>query len=164
MFLDKKAFERSCKHVYLQLNIKIHKSMRTNLKHIPGFLSLVLASAFIISCSKPAPTPTPTPVQKTPATSLQISVNDVSSGASTPAINAKAQLFKTDLDRQNKTNPLTTLVTGDANGNVMFDSLSAIDYYYNAYSNDLTKSNGPAGNHTTPLTSGVLNKRSASIK
>jgi len=125
-------------------------------------ISLAAASSIIISCSKPATTPKPAPAA--PLTSLTVNVHDASGIHSVPTPNPKMQLFKTDNDRANKTNPASNLRTGDANGNITFDSLDAINYYYNAYNTSMTLSNATTGNQTTPLTSGVVNTRTAVVR
>ena len=125
-------------------------------------IGLVLISALLISCAKPTSPKTTPPAS--PPTNLEINVHDASGIYSVPTPNPKVQLFKSETDRANKTNPASALKTGDASGNVTFDSLEAINYYFNAYNSSMTLSNATTSNNTTTLTAGILNKRTAVVK
>ena len=133
--------------------------MANKVKALAFFILLISAGTGLVSCAKKTPDPTPTPT-----TRLQLRVMDASNFNGNYVQNPKAQLFKTNNDRLNKTSPVTPLITGDADGYVNFDNLEAIDYYYNAYNNDETMSNATQGSHTNALKAGELNKVGTSVK
>jgi len=93
-----------------------------------------------------------------------MTIRDASGTYSVPTPYPKVQLFKTNTDRQNQTNPVTNLRSGNAQGVVMFDSLEAINYLFNAYTSDMTKSNATTGNQTTTLIAGQLNTITATVR
>ena len=141
---NNKSYKMECKSKISTLLISI-------------FIAVVLAS----SCSKSS-TNNSTPAAK--RTSLQMTIRDASGTYSVPTPYPLVQLFKTNTDRQNKTNPVTNLRTGNSKGVVLFDSLEAINYLFNAYTSDLTKSNATTGNQTTTLIGGQLNVISATVR
>jgi hypothetical protein len=123
-------------------------------------LFILLAGSIAFSCTKPA---TQNPAPSPNRAKVQITVGDATgNGAVQP--NAKVQLYLSNSDRANHLNPATALRTGDANGVVSFDSLQEVLYYFNAYNNDMSKSNATGGNQTPKLVNDVLTKTSTGVK
>ena len=77
---------------------------------------------------------------------------------------ATVQLFTTVQDQQNKTHPLTPLEASNSQAVLVFKNLQPINYYFNAYSADGTKSNATTFNQTDPLTAGIVNQLSPVVK
>ena len=122
------------------------------LRYFPGML--LLASLVLLSCAKP--TNNPTNNNKSTPTSLQLTIYD-GSGAimRVPSPYATIQLYKTIPDQKNKTNPVTGVLTSNSQAALTINNLENIDYYFNAYSADGTKSNATTFNQTNTLVSGV---------
>ncbi len=127
------------------------------------FLSIIIVFILFTNCAKKTSSPAPAPV--TPPTSLQMTIYD-GSGATmrVPSPGALVQLFLTNQDRMNKTNPVTGLVASNGQAVVTFTNLKAINYFFNAYSADMMKSNATTFNQTDPLTAGIVNKLSPVVK
>jgi len=127
--------------------------MKSKTKQI-YFLGALMMCAFIGSCTKPSTTPSNT-TQATP-TSLEMTIYD-GSGAimRVPSPNATIQLYKTVTDQKNKTNPVTGVLASNSQAALTINNLEDIDYYFNAYSADGTKSNATTFNQTNTLVPGV---------
>ena len=127
------------------------------------FLGTLVISALIGSCAKPSTTPSNNNSQAT-TTSLQMTIYDGSGMYRVISPGATVQLFTTVEDQKNKTNPLTSLEASNNQAVLTFKNLQPINYYFNAYSADGTKSNATTFNQTNTLTAGIVNQLSPVVK
>ena len=114
-----------------------------------------MAGLLLVSCAK---TTNSTPSTSTQTASVQMSFLDGSGLHAVPAPYAKVQLYKTHDDQVNKTNPATAMLSCDNKGYITINNLEAINYFFNAYSSDMTKSNATTSDQTNPLVAGQVTK------
>ncbi len=126
------------------------------------FLGALVISALIGSCAKPGTTPSNT--SQATNTSLQMTIYDGSGMYRVISPGATVQLYTTVADQKNKTNPLTPLEASNNQAVLVFKNLQPINYYFNAYSADGTKSNATTFNQTNTLTAGIVNQLSPVVK
>ena len=128
---------------------------------IRNYLGGLLLGGLIVSCTKPA---TNNNSSSTTSTSLQMTIYDGSGMHRVISPSATVQLYTTVADQQNKTHPFTPLEASNSQGVLIFKNLQPIDYYFNAYSADGTKSNATTFNQTNTLTAGIVNKLEPVVK
>ena len=124
-------------------------------------LSTLLVITFFMSCSKKSNSTSTTAAQ---TASVEMNFLDGSGLHAVPAPYAMVQLYKTHDEQINKTNPVTSMLTCDNKGYITINNLEAINYFFNAYSSDMTKSNATTSDQTNTLVAGQVTKLTLVVK